>query len=172
MRCAQLHRCLAAGDAAGPPSGLVEQQAVPSSQFFDLQPHTPLPAWLGLGLGLGLAPRSTACGVIRAEVGHFGRAARPHRSPPIEHRALPSTAAQAECVAQPRAWAVGPGRPGQSEPRHRAALSRRGGCADPSVRPSPPAGTPSCPRNARGPARGGARAQQGDEISEMMRAAR
>ena len=49
---------------------------------------------------------------------------------------------------------------------------KTGGCADPSVRPSPPAGTPSCPRNARGPARGGARAQQGDEISEMMRAAR
>ena len=52
-----------------------------------------------------------------------GRTAAPQ--PPIEHRALPSTAAQAECVAQPRAWAVGPGRPGQSEPRHRAALSRR-----------------------------------------------
>ena len=99
-----------------------------------------------------------------------GRTAAPQ--PPIEHRALPSTAAQAECVAQPRAWAVGPGRPGQSEPRHRAALSRRGGCADPSVRPSPPAGTPSCPRNARGPARGGARDQRDDEISEMMRAAR
>ena len=99
--------------------------------------------------------------------GPHSRTAAPHRaSGPAQHGGSGRVRGAAKSLGS---------RPRKARAKRAAAPGgafKTGGCADPSVRPSPPAGTPSCPRNARGPARGGARAQQGDEISEMMRAAR
>ena len=126
------------------------------------------------------APHSSACVVrvrvrlrlspmlhcLRRDTGVIRARSRPLRpghtaAPQPPHRA--SGPAQHGGSGRVRGAAKGLGsRPRKARAKRAAAPGgafKTGGCADPSVRRSPPAGTPSCPRNARGPARGGARAR-------------